>query len=172
MSNSPSSLTHSNNLQVYPSQVVVVYTEWNDAIINELVAGAKKIFDQYQGTVSYTLIQVPGCVEIPFTIHQYESLTKYRKPVDAYIAFGCVIRGETAHFDYVCQSVTQGITQLNVSIAAPTIYGILTVDNIQQAQDRIGGKHGHKGEEAAITALKMIHNKHLLRENLKSNKIK
>jgi 6,7-dimethyl-8-ribityllumazine synthase len=66
-----------------------------------------------------------------------------------------VIRGETPHFDYVCDAVTQGISTLNTTIDAPTIFGILTVNKIEEAQDRIGGKHGHKGEEAAVAALKM-----------------
>jgi 6,7-dimethyl-8-ribityllumazine synthase len=156
MSNSPTALTHTDNLQVHSSQVVVVYTEWNDAIINELLAGCKRIFDKFADKITYKLIQVPGCVEIPFAIKQHYEATRYSTKTDAYIAFGCVIRGETAHFDYVCNSVTDGITQLNVSIDAPTIYGILTVNNSEQANERIGGKHGHKGEEAAITAIKMI----------------
>jgi 6,7-dimethyl-8-ribityllumazine synthase len=157
MSNTPITLQNiDNNLQVAPSQVVVVYTEWNAQIINELVAGAKKIFNAYGTTVSYSLHQVPGCIEIPYAIKQHYELTRYRRAADAYIAFGCVIKGETAHFDYVCQSVTQGITILNTSIDCPVIYGILTVNTLEQAMDRIGGKHGHKGEEAAITALKMI----------------
>lgn len=74
----------------------------------------------------------------------------------AFIALGCVIRGDTPHFDYVCKAVTDGILQLNLLLPVPTVFGILTVDNQQQANERIGGKHGHKGEEAAITALKMI----------------
>ena len=75
---------------------------------------------------------------------------------DAFIALGCVLRGDTPHFDYVCKAVTDGVVQLNLALTVPTIYGVLTVDNEQQATERIGGKHGHKGEEAAITALKMI----------------
>jgi 6,7-dimethyl-8-ribityllumazine synthase len=154
MSNSPSTLTTTNNLPVHDSKVVIVYTEWNDTIINKLVAGAKRILDQYPNKVIYELIQVPGCVEIPHIIKHYWH--NHSPNVDAFIAFGCVIRGETAHFDYVCNSVTDGITHLNTSIAAPIIYGVLTVNTIQQAMDRIGGAHGHKGEEAAISALKMI----------------
>jgi 6,7-dimethyl-8-ribityllumazine synthase len=69
---------------------------------------------------------------------------------------GCVIRGGTPHFEYVCQSVTQGITHLNVTLPVPVIFGILTVDSLEQAKERAGGVHGNKGEEAAITALKMI----------------
>ena len=69
---------------------------------------------------------------------------------------GCVIKGDTPHFDYVCQLVTDGIGQLNLSLPVPTIFGVLTVNIEEQAMERIGGKHGHKGEEAALTALKMI----------------
>ncbi len=75
---------------------------------------------------------------------------------DAFIALGAVVRGDTPHFDYVCKGVTDGIVQLNLLLNVPTIFGVLTVDNDQQAQERIGGKHGHKGEEAALTAIKMI----------------
>jgi 6,7-dimethyl-8-ribityllumazine synthase len=67
-----------------------------------------------------------------------------------------VIRGGTPHFDYVCKAVTDGVTQLNLSLPIPTIFGVLTVDNEEQAKERIGGIHGHKGEEAAVTAVKMI----------------
>jgi 6,7-dimethyl-8-ribityllumazine synthase len=67
-----------------------------------------------------------------------------------------VLRGDTPHFDYVCKAITDGIVQLNLSLPVPTIFGVLTVDNDQQAQDRVGGVHGNKGEEAAISALKML----------------
>ncbi len=75
---------------------------------------------------------------------------------DAFIALGCVIKGDTPHFDYVCKAITDGVVQLNLSLPVPTIFGVLTVNNEEQAIERIGGKHGHKGEEAAITAMKMI----------------
>lgn len=75
---------------------------------------------------------------------------------DAFIALGCVIKGDTPHFDYVCRLVTDGVGQLNLSLPVPTIFGVLTVNTEEQAMERIGGKHGHKGEEAALTALKMI----------------
>ncbi len=67
-----------------------------------------------------------------------------------------MVRGDTPHFDYVCKAVTDGVVQLNLTLPVPTIFGVLTVDNEEQAKERIGGKHGHKGEEAAITAIKMI----------------
>jgi 6,7-dimethyl-8-ribityllumazine synthase len=140
-----------NNLQIPPSQVVLVYTEWNTEVINELRNGAKKIVELFP-TITLREIKVPGAIEITFAIAELHRA----KPADAYIALGCVIRGETPHFDYVCQSVTQGITHLNTIINTPVIFGILTVNQISEAYDRLGGKHGHKGEEAAIAALKMI----------------
>jgi 6,7-dimethyl-8-ribityllumazine synthase len=73
-----------------------------------------------------------------------------------FIALGCVIKGDTPHFEYVCQSVTQGITQLNTSLPVPVIFGVLTVNTQEQADERLGGIHGHKGKEAAIAAIKMI----------------
>ena len=79
-----------------------------------------------------------------------------KKKPDAFIALACVIRGDTPHFDYVCKAVTDGVVQLNLLLPVPTIFGVLTVDNEDQAKERIGGKHGHKGEEAAVTAVKMI----------------
>jgi 6,7-dimethyl-8-ribityllumazine synthase len=146
-----------NNLQIPISQVVLVYTEWNADIINELRNGAKKILDSFS-TVTIREVKVPGAIELPFAIAELHR----KKPADTYIALGCVIRGETPHFEYVCQSVTQGITHLNTTINTPVIFGILTVNQISEALDRLGGKHGHKGEEAAIAALKMIAFKHSL----------
>ena len=131
--------------------VVLVKTEWNAGIVDELENGCRRIFSEY-GIRSIT-ITVPGAVEIPFAIRQCWSVNQ---SASAFIAFGCVIRGGTPHFEYVCDSVTSGITQLNLSLTVPVIYGLLTVDNMQQAEERIGGVHGHKGEEAAVTALKMM----------------
>jgi 6,7-dimethyl-8-ribityllumazine synthase len=136
--------------------VVIVKTEWNSAIVDELENGARKVLAN-KGVANVITITVPGAVEIPFAIKSYWEVTKYKdvKP-GAFIALGTVIRGDTPHFDYVCKAVTDGVTQLNLQLPVPTIFGVLTVDNDQQAKDRIGGKHGHKGEEAGITALKMI----------------
>lgn len=132
--------------------VVIVKTEWNAGIVNKLEAGAKKILAA--GGVTVKTLVVPGAFEIPFAVkHHYAYAAK---PPDAYITFGAVIRGDTPHFDYVCKGVTDGVMQLNLSLDTPVIFGVLTVDNEQQAKERIGGQHGHKGEEAAITALKMI----------------
>jgi 6,7-dimethyl-8-ribityllumazine synthase len=135
--------------------VVIVCTEWNADSISKLLTGCKKILDQHN--VLYKVITVPGAFEISFSIKRYWELHKYKddKP-HAFIALGCVIKGDTPHFEYVCRAVTDGIVQLNLCLPVPTIFGILTVNNQAQIEERTGGEHGHKGEEAAITAIKMI----------------
>jgi len=132
--------------------VVIVRTEWNDTIVSKLEKGCRLIFKQQN--IKFKIINVPGAVEIPFAIKAYAE-SKEKKP-DAFIALGTVIRGHTPHFDYVCKAVTDGMLSLNLVLNVPTIFGVLTVEDEQQAIDRVGGKHGHKGEEAAITAIKMI----------------
>lgn len=134
--------------------IVLVKTEWNSAVTDELETGAIRELMKW-GIEKYKTLVVPGAVEIPFAIRSYWESNAQPRP-DAFIALGCVVRGGTPHFEYVCQSVTNGITQLNLQLPVPSIFGVLTVDNDEQARERIGGKHGHKGEEAAITALKMI----------------
>ena len=135
--------------------VVIVRTEWNAASIDKLEAGCIKVLDENK--VMHKTIVVPGAFEIPFAIKNYWDKHKYKedKP-HAFIAIGIVLRGDTPHFDYVCRAVTDGVVQLNLTLPVPTIFGVLTVDNQQQVDERTGGKHGHKGEEAAITAVKMI----------------
>ena len=145
------------------ARIAIVCTEWNDAIINELVSGAEKVVNELGATILKKIV-VPGCVEIPFACKQLWD--HYNQPAahkpEAIIAFGTVIRGGTPHFDFVCKSVTEGITQLNLTLPIPIIFGILTLDNETQAWERLGGPHGHKGEEAAIAALKMIQNSRAL----------
>ena len=133
--------------------VVVIRTEWNAAIVDELFAGCKKILEGEK--IDFRDIRVPGAFEIPFTIKKYWEQSKKKRP-DAFIALGCVIKGDTPHFEYVCRAVTDGIAALNLQLPVPVIFGVLTVDNPDQARERIGGIHGHKGEEAADAALKMI----------------
>ena len=135
--------------------VVILRTEWNDAIVGALEKGCRKALEE-AGAVC-RVVMVPGAFEIPYGIRAYWDAHKYKddRP-KAFIALGCVLRGDTPHFEYVCRAVTDGVLQLNMTLPVPTIFGVLTVDNQQQADERIGGKHGHKGEEAAITALKMI----------------
>lgn len=131
--------------------VVLVKTEWNSEIVDELENGCKRVFSQYR--VECRTIVVPGAVEIPFAIQQ--CWASNNAPT-AFVALGCVVRGGTPHFDYVCQAVTHGVSELNLNMQVPVIFGVLTVDTMEQARERIGGAHGHKGEEAAITALKMM----------------
>ncbi len=131
--------------------VVLVKTEWNAAVADELERGCKLILDQCG--VQFRTITVPGAVEIPFAIQQCWANTKMPA---AFIALGCVIRGDTPHFEYVCQAATAGISQLNLALPVPVIFGVLTVNSEAQAQERLGGAHGHKGQEAALTAVKMI----------------
>ena len=134
---------------------VLVKTEWNSAVVDELEAGCINELKKHKVNKIITLA-VPGAFEIPFAIKTFWLNAPKKKRPDAFIALGCVIRGETPHFDFICQGVTEGIMQLNLFLPVPTIFGVLIVENEEQAKERIGGKHGHKGEEAALAALKMI----------------
>ena len=156
--NSASLLDTSPLKEVEQARIAIVCTEWNEAIVNELVKGCEKVANEL-GAVIVEKLVVPGCFEIPFAarqLAQYHAMDE--QGPEAIIVFGAVIRGGTPHFDYVCKAVTEGVTQLNLILPIPTIFGVLTLDNEQQAWERLGGTHGHKGEEAAITALKMIKN--------------
>ena len=135
------------------ARVAIIATEWNEAIVASQIKGALAILEQFDTIVTHNL-RVPGAVELPFACRAVGVL--YDGAPEAIIAFGAVIRGGTPHFDYVCQSVTQGLTTLNVTLPVPVIFGVLTLDTEEQAWERLGGSHGHKGEEAALAALKMI----------------
>ncbi len=135
--------------------VVIVRTEWNAESVDKLQEGCCKVLDENK--VPYKIVVIPGAFEIIFTIKKYWDLHKYKadKPA-AFIALGCVIKGDTPHFDFVSKAVTDGVVQLNLLLPVPTIFGVLTVNNQEQVNERTGGKHGHKGEEAAVTAIKMM----------------
>jgi 6,7-dimethyl-8-ribityllumazine synthase len=135
------------------ASVVVIRTEWNASIVDELFEGCKKTLES--GKVEWRDYRVPGAIEIPFAIKKIWDQSGKKKP-DAFVALGCVIKGDTPHFEYVCRSVTDGITALNLQLPVPVIFGVLTVDTEDQAKQRVGGIHGHKGEEAADAAIKMI----------------
>ena len=136
--------------------VVIVRTEWNAAIIDKLEKGCTSVLTAQQ-VEKIKIITVPGAFEIPFAINSYWAATlgTERQP-HAFVALGCVLRGGTPHFEYVCNAVTDGILQLNLQLPVPTIFGVLTLDTQQQADERTGGIHGHKGEEAGMTAVKMM----------------
>jgi 6,7-dimethyl-8-ribityllumazine synthase len=139
--------------KIRQASIVVIRTEWNAGIVDQLFAGCKKILGK--GKIEVLDFLVPGAFEIPFAIRKFWDQSKKNRP-DAFIALGCVIRGDTPHFEYICRAVTDGIAALNLQLPVPVIFGVLTVDHEEQARERIGGIHGHKGEEAAETALKMI----------------
>ncbi len=139
--------------KVEDMRVAIVAAEWNGHITSRLAQGAAEVFAEQGFTADQVdHYAVPGAVELTFAASQLIEASLY----DAVIVFGCVVRGGTPHFDYVCQSVTQGITALNADCDTPVIFGVLTVDNEQDALDRCGGPFGHKGREAAEAAIKMV----------------
>jgi 6,7-dimethyl-8-ribityllumazine synthase len=154
---SSSGKTKTSAPKIKKASVVLVRTEWNAPVVEDLYAGCKKILSEEKAVLAGDIL-VPGAFEISFAIKKYWEETKHAKSnrPEAFIALGCVIRGNTPHFEYVCRAVTDGIVQLNLSLPVPVIFGVLTVDNLEQARERTGGSQGHKGEEAAHTALKMI----------------
>ena len=134
-------------------RVAIVAARGNGHITSALTEGALGVFKSEgypAGTVD--VFHVPGAVELTFAASQLIEASLY----DAVIVFGCVIRGGTPHFDYVCQSVTQGVTALNADCDTPVIFGVLTVDTEQDAIDRAGGPLGNKGAEAAEAAIMMV----------------
>ena len=133
--------------------VGIVVSEWNNAITEKLLQGACDTLQRHGvSNDNIRVFRVPGSFELTFGAQQ---VAKYCD-VDAVIVLGCVVRGDTPHFDYVCEGVTEGITRLNTIQDIPVIFGLLTTENMQQAEDRAGGIHGNKGDESAITAIKMI----------------
>ena len=134
-------------------KIGIVYAEWNNEITYALRDGAvKTLIDNGVEENDIELASVPGSFELIFGASQMVKSGKY----DAVIAIGCVIRGDTPHFDYVCAGTTQGIAELNAQAKIPVIFGLITTDTMQQAEDRAGGIHGNKGDECAVTAIKMV----------------
>lgn len=134
-------------------KIAIVVSEWNSNITENLLQGAYDTLLKFGvSSQDISIRRVPGSFELTFGA---KTLIEKIHP-DALIMLGCVIQGETPHFTYVCQSVTQGATELNIKYDVPVIFGLLTTTTLEQAKDRAGGRHGNKGDEAAITALKMI----------------
>jgi len=132
----------------------IVVSEWNFQITSALAEGAVKTLKKHGVRDEDILVKyVPGSFELPLGAQYFAEMEN----VDAVILLGCVIQGETRHFDFICQGVTQGTVELNLKYNKPFIFGILTTENEQQALDRSGGKHGNKGDEAAVTAIKMVY---------------
>lgn len=131
----------------------IVVSEWNSTITNALLQGAIDTLVNAGANDDQIIIKaVPGTFELAYGAqHLFETAE-----VDAVICLGCVIQGETRHFDFICDATANGIMRVSLDYSAPVIFGVLTTDNLQQAIDRSGGKHGNKGVEAAVTALKML----------------
>ena len=130
-----------------------VFSEWNYDITGALAQGAVDTLLKHGALEEHIIVKhVPGSFELVVGGKYMAEMTD----VDAVICLGCVIKGDTPHFDYVCMGVTNGIAQLNLQYKIPFIFGVLTTNDLQQAIDRAGGKHGNKGDEGAITAIKMI----------------
>ena len=130
----------------------VVVSEWNTEITSALLDGTVKTLEKHGCLPENIHVKtVPGSFELVYGAQQ---MTK-NDGFDAVIILGSVIRGETPHFDYICEGVTQGIVHLNATQNIPVVFGLLTTDNLQQAQDRCGGKLGNKGDECAVVAIKM-----------------
>ncbi|MCK9310874.1 MAG: 6,7-dimethyl-8-ribityllumazine synthase [Bacteroidales bacterium] len=134
-------------------KVGIVVADWNYDITSKLMEGARSTLIKNGVSPDNILIRwVPGSFELVYGA----KLLVQKSEVDAVIVLGCVIRGETPHFDYICDGITQGITTLNLQSKIPIIFGLLTNNTMQQSIDRAGGVLGNKGDEAAITAIKMI----------------
>lgn len=135
-------------------RIAIVVAEWNPEITDALLQGAYSTLLQHGVRESnIKVLHVPGSYEL--TTGADIALSDPR--CDAAICLGCVIQGETRHFDFICEAVSQGLTNLSLKRERPVIFGLLTTNDMQQARERSGGKHGNKGTEGAVTALKMIH---------------
>jgi len=134
-------------------KIGIVVSEWNDQITDSLLSAALEVLSNHGAKPKNIIIKyVPGSFELPLAAQYLAS----QKDIEAVICLGCVIQGETRHFDFICDAVANGITNVGLKFNKPIIFGVLTTNTLQQALDRAGGKHGNKGEEAAFTAVKML----------------
>ena len=134
-------------------RIGIVVSEWNDRITDSLLNGAEECLIEHGIAKENILVKyVPGSFELPLGA---EWLLKYAS-VDAVICIGCIIQGETRHFEFIAQAVANGIMNVGLKYSEPVIFSVLTCNTMEQAEDRAGGKHGNKGVEGAISALKML----------------
>lgn len=157
MSSSLKNLSDFSHLKVKSAvglKFAIVVAQWNAEITGALLTGAVEGLLKH-GAIEEDIqvIEVPGSYELI----SGADIALRHKSFDAVICLGCVIQGETRHFDFICDAVANGIANVAIKYNKPVIFGVLTTDNMQQALDRAGGKHGNKGEEAAITAIQMSH---------------
>lgn len=141
------------NLDVSKFRFGLVVSEWNEEITESLYSGAfQTLIDAGVNRDAIVRMNVPGTYELSLG----SQWMAHREDIDAVICLGCVIQGETRHFDFICNAVADGLTQVSLKFNKPVIFGVLTPNNMKQALDRAGGKHGNKGDEAAATAIKML----------------
>jgi len=148
------SIFSANNLpDISQKRFAIVVAEWNKEVTEALTKGAKKTLLEYGATEENIVrVNVPGSYELTFAAQKMAQ----KDDIDAVICIGCVIQGETKHNDYINHAVAQGLTNVSLKYDKPVIFGVLTPNTEQQAFDRAGGIHGNKGDEAAITAVKML----------------
>ena len=137
----------------YKKRIGIVVSEWNDRITDSLFKGAKETLLQHGVLEENILVKyVPGSFELPLGAKWLLE----KSSVDAVICIGCIIQGETRHFDFIAQAVADGIMNVGLERSKPVIFSVLTCNTMEQAEDRAGGKHGNKGVEGAVSALKML----------------
>jgi 6,7-dimethyl-8-ribityllumazine synthase len=135
-------------------KIGIVVSDWNETITGALLKGALAFLNEAGIAKNKIVVQsVPGSFELPFGASMLMDADDY---IDAVICLGCIIQGETRHFEFIAQAVANGIMRISQDYGTPVIFGVLTCDTMEQAQERAGGKHGNKGTEAAYTCLKMI----------------
>ncbi len=138
---------------VQSMRIGIVVSEWNNDITDNLLRGAVETLSECGASLDYIkIIYVPGSFELPSGAQMLFENTS----VEAVITLGCVIRGETPHFDFVCNACAQGVKDVSIKYKKPVIFGLLTDNNVEQSRARSGGNLGNKGVEAAVTAIKMI----------------
>lgn len=152
-----SDFSHTQINDASPFRFGIVVSEWNNEITGNLYEGSYQTLLMHGAIPEHIkTIRVPGSYEL---IAGADMLLAY-KNFNAIICLGCVIKGETRHFDFICNAVANGLAQVAIKYNKPVIFGVLTTDNLQQAQDRSGGKHGNKGIEAGVTAIQMASLQH------------
>ncbi len=143
----------SGKFTVKKMNVCVIVSQWHKDITDALLEGVFTVFEKIEmDDFSMEVIDVPGSYELPLGAQW--AIKKYSP--DAVICLGCIVRGETPHFDYISKAVADGIMELNLTHNIPVIFGVLTTDNVKQAKQRSGGKHGNKGADAATVVLEMM----------------
>lgn len=142
-----------NDFNISNFRFGIVVSEWNEQVTESLYSGAfQTLVGAGANRERIERINVPGTFELSLGSQWLAE----REDIDAVICLGCVIQGETRHFDFICNAVADGITNVSLKFNKPIIFGVLTPENMKQALDRAGGKHGNKGDEAAATAIKML----------------